>query len=152
MNRKLIIALIILALGSATLLGVFSLGLIDHSQAHSCPIAVMSGGDCPPAGDEAALVGHHISGIGVLTLAIPNGETVLQISVLTFSILILVLIGFRGEYNGVQEIASIGGRKKYDFWKIKPNSQKENILYWIGLHNKKELPALKWAYAVGTRI
>ena len=143
MKSYLVPTLLIVSLGSIGVLGFFGMGAMNHSEQHSCPVSVLSGENCPPSGDMAALASHHLSGLQDLTLSTPS----FSFTAFFVSILLLILLfafslkSHRRDLSDKQNVAA-----QYSFLEEREYQPKQRFLHWLELLYKRDPHALSWVH------
>lgn len=134
--------ILILILGAISTIGFLWLSPINHFGHHLCFVSMISGGDCPPAWNHLALLGHHLSGLQDFTKAIigfDSGFLAFFIFLLLCSLVFII--------KPVQQLFS-GQRLFCQRWRriedLIYESRKQH-LRWLTMHNKRDPRSLYWA-------
>lgn len=139
MRYKSLIISLILAVGAVSVLGFLTLGLINHTHNHTCPISVASGGDCPPSGSITATVFHHLNGLQSLTQSILSTNAGFSVLTLLPLVLLLFIFSLSNVFSDRSGLANIGINHKIE---EKPAFKSfKKFLNWLSLLEKRD-PAL----------
>ena len=145
MKLRLVPILLIAGIIFVAIFGFLSISSIHQGSYHTCPIAFMSDGDCPPVGSALALIAYHWSGLQRLTQSIIS----INISLLMLSVF---LISVRVDsLKLLQKVLST----QHSFYqrcctsKRSSFAPKKHLLRWLALRNKKDPHALHWAHDIG---
>lgn len=142
MWRRILPILIISSLLTIGVFGFLGLSSVDHGTQHTCPISLISDGDCSSIKGSLALAFHHISGIQNFTQSVISFDA----SVLILAFLLILAsfvvsklpqetraprILFRQISRGTAESTFIPERR---------------FLRWLALHHKRDPHALQWVH------
>jgi len=136
----MIIVVSLLAMG---VFGFLGLAFMEHSELSSCPVSLLSGGDCPPAGGSMALAFHHISGLQNLTQFVVNLDTSL---LALFTLLVFVFLIFPKFLQTTPQLQAISF-KRYDGVIGFIVFLKKQLLRWLVLRHKRDPHIFLWVYA-----
>lgn len=138
MRSKIPSFLIILIFGSLLL----GLSFIEHNGHDICPLAVMSGGNCPPTSNVLGLSIHHLSGLQDLT----QGIIGFGISFLALSILLLVVLSFINKSS--TQTSLFEEQCFYQKYTLTERlfSPINQFFFWAALCNKRDTHTLSWVY------
>lgn len=121
-------------LGVVAVFGLLGLSFIGHHGHHTCPIAAISGNDCPSVNNVLALAVHHLSGLQNLTRAIITGAGPSAFFALMLVLFTLILMRLLGQIS--LPPLSYQPHRKIEKPTFRPNWQ---FLYWLALRNKQNL-------------
>ncbi|GMQ95084.1 MAG: hypothetical protein BMS9Abin13_194 [Patescibacteria group bacterium] len=139
MNLRILpifLTLILLTTGAFGLLGLSSAG---HGGEGGCLISVLSGGNCPPAGDSLSSTLHHLSGLQYLTQSIVGAGSGLlaTLALMILSPLLSILIKSLHRAPSGQALSRQKHREVLNF-SIRPERR---FLRWLALRSKLDLNA-----------
>jgi hypothetical protein len=145
MHSKTVLIFFILALGFVSSLGFWSLGSVNHSGGHICPISMVSSGDCSSLNNSLALAMHHLSGLQSFVRAVVGFDTILL-----FLIIFLLVISL-SFFIFIEYPAKIPSEKFLFFRKSRRIEElifrlNKRFLRWLAFHNQQDSYELNWAY------
>lgn len=139
MRLRILPILLITSLLAVGILGFFGL---NHSGQHSCPISLLSGGDCPPIGGAFTLAFHHVSGLQSFTQSVVNlGTSPLILS----TILIFAFLAF-SKLLQKAPLLQLPSFQRHDRITGSRFLSKKQLIRWLALHHKRDPHALQWVH------
>jgi hypothetical protein len=126
-KNKLFFIIVCVALISA--IGVFSFGMIGHTENGTCPISVFSNDECSFMDNTFAMASHHISGIQALS----DGIITSSLGIILMLLSVVLVLLFIKPANIIDNLIS---NFRYINIKYKTYPMFLCILKWIALHNK----------------
>lgn len=134
--NKYFLTIFILAIGTITIFSALSFSYMNYSQGHICPIAVISGDDCPFINNISYAV-HHLSGIRIFNQGLFSCFLSL---ILVFFVILFFIKKNIFVFNNFVWHSSILNNLKFSLSK-----NRLQFLRWLSMHNKQD-PEFLWAY------
>ncbi len=140
MRSRIFSTLIISSLLTVGVFGFLGLGFVDHGGQHTCPISLISGGDCSSIGG-VALAFHHVSGIQNLTQSM-IGFSASSLVLSIFFVFALLVVSKLLQRSPVLQLSS---HKVYYRTAGSNFIPKKQFLRWLAIHHKRD----PYSYSMG---
>lgn len=135
MRSRVLPMLLIISVVVIMVFGFFMIGFSANGQ---CPIALMTGGQCPSSGNILASAAHYMSGLQFLTHYIISASVFL--STLPFLLAIFILLS---SFTALERTTSLNdfSYRSFFLFREKLLLLKRKLLHWFALHYGKYLSA-----------
>lgn len=139
MRLNMLPLFLILSLFAVGIFGFLGFGSMDHRGQHSCPISLLSGGDCPSADSGAAFAFHHVLGVQYLSQFVINLEAFLLVF-FVFSVFALLIFS-KLLWNAELAPLALSEQQYYNATNF-CGTHKKRLLRWLALRYKRDPRAL----------